>query len=324
MPFHLRPLNLPDDYARVAELLSYLTPEPVTAGQLADQDSKMPPQDHTGIDEEGRLTGFCRIRVAAVDETDRVIGYATSWRAPWGKPGEVGSYLYVDAPCRRQGVGSALAERIETWARQQGAARLLTELRDHEVDSLRFADERGFAVERHIFESTLALGSFEGGLAEVGGIRFVRLEGKPEEPELSRLYELYQQTAPDIPGSGPVPPLAMWLQWYVDLGRPTSFLIAADGDRWVGVAQLTHYVENAGMYNEYTGVLREYRGRGIAYALKLLAVEAARGAGCSYMRTNNDSTNAPMLAINRKMGYRPEPGLYALAKSLRPSDRQLR
>ena len=31
-----------------------------------------------------------------------------------------------------------------------------------------------------------------------------------------------------------------------------------------------------------------------------------------YIRTNNDSNNAPMLAVNRKLGYKSEPGLYRL------------
>jgi hypothetical protein len=30
--------------------------------------------------------------------------------------------------------------------------------------------------------------------------------------------------------------------------------------------------------------------------------------------TNNDSMNEPMLAINRKLGYQSEPGIYALVK----------
>jgi hypothetical protein len=34
------------------------------------------------------------------------------------------------------------------------------------------------------------------------------------------------------------------------------------------------------------------------------------------IRTNNDSRNAPMLAINRKMGYQPEPGWHLLLKDI--------
>lgn len=59
-------------------------------------------------------------------------------------------------------------------------------------------------------------------------------------------------------------------------------------------------------------MLRDYRGRGLAQALKLQTVLLARRAGMRTIRTNNDSLNAPMLAVNRKLGYRPEPGYYEL------------
>jgi hypothetical protein len=48
----------------------------------------------------------------------------------------------------------------------------------------------------------------------------------------------------------------------------------------------------------------------VAQALKLLAIRCARRYGAVYIRTHNDSENAPMLAINRKLGYQPQPGLY--------------
>ena len=64
------------------------------------------------------------------------------------------------------------------------------------------------------------------------------------------------------------------------------------------------------------GVLREFRGRGLAQALKWQTVLLAKKEGMRYIRTNNDSQNAPMLAINRKLGYQPEPGLYRLLCAL--------
>ena len=59
-----------------------------------------------------------------------------------------------------------------------------------------------------------------------------------------------------------------------------------------------------------------WRGRGIALALKLLAIRAARRYGARYLRTNNDSENAPMLAVNRKLGYQPAPGYYRMSARL--------
>ena len=64
----------------------------------------------------------------------------------------------------------------------------------------------------------------------------------------------------------------------------------------------------------HTGVFKEYRGRKIALALKLLATRYARLLGATFIRTNNDSQNAPILAINKKMGYTPEPGWFKWVK----------
>ena len=54
----------------------------------------------------------------------------------------------------------------------------------------------------------------------------------------------------------------------------------------------------------------------VAQALKLQTILLAKREGVRYERTNNDSQNAPMLAVNRKLGYKPEPGIYHLLRTL--------
>jgi mycothiol synthase len=56
-----------------------------------------------------------------------------------------------------------------------------------------------------------------------------------------------------------------------------------------------------------TATRRDWRGRGVAGALKRAAVLWARERGLRRLRTENEERNAPMLAINRRMGYRPTP-----------------
>ncbi len=101
--------------------------------------------------------------------------------------------------------------------------------------------------------------------------------------------------------------------------RPELQYIAADGDTWVGLALTQPTPETNSLYNNITGVLPAWRGRGIAQTLKLLVIRAAIGRGVAYLRTNNDSENAPMLAINRKLGYRPEPGYYRMRSDFGPA-----
>jgi RimJ/RimL family protein N-acetyltransferase len=63
--------------------------------------------------------------------------------------------------------------------------------------------------------------------------------------------------------------------------------------------------EGRAAYNEMTGTLRDYRGRGLAFAAKLETVRWAAGKGLARILTGNDTRNAPMLAINDRLGYRP-------------------
>ena len=63
-------------------------------------------------------------------------------------------------------------------------------------------------------------------------------------------------------------------------------------------------------------MIRDYRGRKIAQALKVLAARYARAHGMKKIRTDNDSLNAPMLAVNRKLGYRPLAGTFIMGKDL--------
>jgi RimJ/RimL family protein N-acetyltransferase len=55
----------------------------------------------------------------------------------------------------------------------------------------------------------------------------------------------------------------------------------------------------------FTGTLRAYRGRGLARAAKLATTQWAAANGVRQIVTDNDETNAAMLAINRSLGYQP-------------------
>jgi hypothetical protein len=66
----------------------------------------------------------------------------------------------------------------------------------------------------------------------------------------------------------------------------------------------------------HTGVLKVNRGRHIGRALKLLTIRYARACGAAYIRTNNASHNAPILAVNRSLGYQPQPGFFKCARVL--------
>jgi RimJ/RimL family protein N-acetyltransferase len=53
------------------------------------------------------------------------------------------------------------------------------------------------------------------------------------------------------------------------------------------------------------GTLAQFRGRGLGTAAKLATIQWAAANGITQMFTTNDEANAPMLAINRRLGYTP-------------------
>jgi GNAT superfamily N-acetyltransferase len=93
--------------------------------------------------------------------------------------------------------------------------------------------------------------------------------------------------------------------------RPYLPAVAAledQGIRFCSLADFPNTPEMQSAYNLHTGVRHAYRGRKIAQALKIKAALYARQHKMRFLRTNNDSLNAPILSINRKMGYQPQPG----------------
>jgi GNAT superfamily N-acetyltransferase len=208
------------------------------------------------------------------------------------------------------------------WVREQGGSRMQSETRDDDHVSLEFAKRRGFEIERHTFESCLDLATFDEApfAAELDSMRHAGIKvasltevGNTLENR-RRLWEVNYKTALDTPGSQGWMSFEEFDQricgatWF----QPAGQLVAIDGDRFIGLCAVRLPSDGNEAYNLMTGVLREYRGRGIAIALKLHGIRYAREHGAERISTHNDSKNAPMLAINRRLGYIARPGKYIL------------
>jgi GNAT superfamily N-acetyltransferase len=314
MTITLRPLNLDTDAPRYAELLSITSPKPIAIGQVHEWEEHYP---RDGI----------RQRCVALDEQSVIVGYNNASHVPYMLPNSFWIDVTVLPDFRRRGIGEHLYDNAVEFATAQGATRLECEVRDYNPDWLRFAQTRGFQVDRHIFESTLDLATFDesrfAGVIEsvqAQDIRFFTLAdaGNTEENQ-RKLYEVNKRNALDIPGSeGTFPRFEDFRQFVFQASwfRPQGQILAADGERWVGLSAVGYFANTNSAYNMHTGVLKEYRGRKIALALKLLAIRRSREWGAVYLRTNNDSQNAPILAINEKLGYKPQPGLFRCLKEL--------
>lgn len=314
MSITLRPLDLTTDLPALARLISLTRVEPVSPQQVA---------------EWWRPTaGGVRRTLVAVDAGGAVVAMGDTWRDTWLPAGLFSVGVIVEPAWRNQGLGSRLLADVTAFAQARGATQLEAEVRDADPAALRFAEGRGFHMERHTFESVLDLTTFDERpflpaleRAVAAGLRFLSLANLAPVTETlqRRLYDLNRSTALDNPGNrGVFAPFDEFRQFVFEASwfRADGQIVAADGDRWVGLAAVAFYPETASAFNAFTGVDRGYRGQGLATALKVLAIRRAREYGACSIRTNNDSQNAPMLAINRKLGYLPEPGLYRVQASL--------
>ena len=312
---NIRPARIETDLPGIVSVINPYENHTMTVDRLRAQFQNSPPE---------RMIQ----RLVAVDESDTVTGYSYISH-PVGAPDHhFYAWVGVDPAQRGRGTGSTLWEASLAYLQEKGAARLASEVLEIEPGSLAFAQRRGFTVDRHHYDSVLDLATFDDtpfqptiAALEAQGIRFCSLADFPGTPETQRkFYELNLAVVMDIPGENW--DFAMYPKFFEEyiVGaswfKPENQLLAVDGEEMVGLASVRLFPERQSAYNATTGVIRAYRGRDIGLALKIMAVRYARQHGARRVTTDNDSLNAPILAINHKMGYQPQPGQYFLVRWL--------
>jgi GNAT superfamily N-acetyltransferase len=250
------------------------------------------------------------------DEDGTIVGVASLHQLRTDTPDAVFLEVAVDRDREGKGIGSRLYAEVERHALQTGARRLYGHVLEDRQRGQSFAAKLDFTPtgkgERlsRLDVNAANLSGFDdvGTRLHDAGIRIMTLAeiGMEDETFLRQLYELDRDTHEDIPASESwgFPPLDEWRSVYVlGLGRsPDWCWVALDGTRPVGLARLSLRPPEAA-WNAYTGVHRDYRGRGIARALKYRTIEWSRRNGVRFQYTGNEAENERMLAINIRLGY---------------------
>lgn len=312
MSVEIRPMILETDAEAIASLLSSIQVfGPMSGDTFIQAENKLPPE-------------ALRFRIVAVDLEDQVVAYGHATRTPWMASGNFDCGVVVAEDVRNRGVGGALLAGLEEYTCQYGTV-LKGTVQDDDPVGLAFAHKHAFVTDRHVFRSVLDLESFDPGPfrravseATAMGFMFGQVGQNSPEEEQHRLYTLLEETNRDNPlfDGGTAPPFERW--WPALFGKMTrsTFIVASLENQFAGVAWLRHNLETGDIFNNFTGVGRPFRSKGLATALKVLAIEEAQRLGVKTMRTGNDSLNGPMLAVNRKLGYTPCPGRYIIKKVL--------
>jgi GNAT superfamily N-acetyltransferase len=148
------------------------------------------------------------------------------------------------------------------------------------------------------------------------GVRFFTYADVPDTSENRRkLHAMDQEARTDLPYHGdpepsePEPYEESWVAKLTAEQSPTIQLAAIE-ERWVGISA-------SSVSWGFTGVIPASRRRGIATALKVRAIRAAKDRGIQTLETENRANNVGMLAINRKLGYQFGPPEVECIKRLR-------
>jgi RimJ/RimL family protein N-acetyltransferase len=144
------------------------------------------------------------------------------------------------------------------------------------------------------------------------GVTISSLEAHPEL--VPGVYDVAREALPDIPGDGPEAPATLEEFRTRDVDRAIipagGFVIAIDDatGRVAGYANLMLVPGRATIaWHGMTAVARAWRGRGLARALKAATIAWALDNGLEALEGSNDIDNAAMRAVNRRLGYQPEP-----------------
>lgn len=143
------------------------------------------------------------------------------------------------------------------------------------------------------------------------GIRFTTL--KEESDRLGareathHLWRLHMDVGPDIPMPEPFAesPYEEFFRFQEDPYFVAETIhLAFDGDRCIATSEIgPNHVDTRYAATYLTGVRREYRRRGLAAALKAVALQDAARRGIRWVSTDNEENN-PMYQLNLQLGFK--------------------
>lgn len=248
---------------------------------------------------------------------------------PWEKVPE--GHCDVDAQVPEKDQSDGLLATMWNWIAEQaiedGARVLHAYAADDEPKVMKTLRELGYKLDRQ--ERVWQLDLKQHGRRLVGEAKAARAKMKDEDVELiplsewggletlKKLHALNERTLQDVPTSVPV--LAQsFANFQERMSAPDlphdRLWIARHGDRAVALSFLRFPPVRGHVWTGYTCSHPDYRGRGIARAVKLQSLAQAVELGVPFVRTDNDSENAPMLHINETLGYDPRPGFNSFEK----------
>ncbi len=300
-----------EDYAAVEGLSDTIYPEyrallaasngPAWRPAMQFDDNHLAPYQHIAVDvTTQQLVAYGAIRTRRLPYTQLDLMVAPAWQ--------------------KRGIGSLLFEQLTADLMTVGAYSVHARVHAVKSEALAFLKHRGFAERHRMYGLRLNIKQTDttpylpllGRIAAQGIVVTTLANERANDPNyLRKLHALYNTVIPDWPDPDPAPFTPREVE---DIDNrlaeadplPDALFIAKGDDTYLGFS---------GMFAIGTAVRPDYRGQGLATALKVYTIEYAKQHG--YATAITCTANPAMVAVNEKLGYQHELTEVRLLKMLK-------
>jgi mycothiol synthase len=301
------------DYERLSEVLVANDPDShATPATLRFHDAIQEPRIRS-------------LHLVAADPAAGAVGFGRVMHVWWAyHPRRYRLQLDIDPAWQRHGIGSHMFDRLLAQLIDWDAELVRSDAPRARQQSIAFLEQRGFREWRQRWESVLEVA--QANLAPLlhadqrvanQGTTITTFATEARRRGTDRLarniYDTELVIARDEPGNDPDITEDMSFERFVSVeietpdALPDGHFLALDSDQLVAVSRVMRDLNHPHILRQgFTGTHPEYRGQGLAQALKLRTIQFARDHGYREIRTSNDFTNEPMLHINDAIGFRRE------------------
>ncbi|ULH14901.1 GNAT family N-acetyltransferase [Deinococcus sp. KNUC1210] len=304
----IRPAT-PADFPAIAEVMNAVWPDQPLTVQGLEEEEKSSAAATLPL-RRGRLLAELGTQVVGVAEYTQYAGMY--------HPQKFNVGVSVHPAFTGQGVGRALSAALHHALAPFNPLSFTAGTQENHPRGLDFLARQGYAEVLRFFDMRLHVPSFdasawEGAGAMPPGYTLKSLaELGTDDPEVQRrIYELWREVRRDVPRSDPATdmPLPDFARRFADNPYlwPSGYLIAvhdASGE-YVATSELWTS-DGAHLDTGLTGTRQAHRRHGLGLALKLAAIRVAAAHGYTELRTGNATNNRPMIALNERLGFRPE------------------
>ncbi len=291
----------PRDASRWVEFLNLVRDAPITLEQFEDREKTSRAEDF-------------RVRLV-LEEAETPIAVGQLSHSPYVPADHLSTLIIVAEDARRRGIGSQVIERLRLEATRHGYRGLVCELRETEIEALKWVHHRGFRNHVLRFESELDLTEVDPAKhlelmerLERRGIVLSSLD--EEENDWDGVLSFFRDRVAESPDLKNLP---VWelercraiLQTNPN-GRADWIVLARKDGVLLGISVMQRL--GAVTYVYFVGVCRDARNLGIATALLSDLARRAAADGYRLLKIDNMDSNISALRVNEHLGFVRMPG----------------